>query len=122
MSRHLAKLMTVPITARAVGKGVLVKDTSFFSSEKAGLIYLPPTDRQDLEKDFMEPVEVGEVVSVGGMVEGLSPGDFVVYRRITAYAMPNSFDPTFLWKIESPTSIIAKIDAEDLVRPVQGGE
>ena len=103
------KIFAVPESSQAVCRGVLVKDTDKMSTGKVGSIWMPDSDRKDIEKDGAEPVEFGEVVSVGGEVSELKPGDLVVYRRIMAYGMPNGIDPTFLWKIEYPHSILCVV-------------
>jgi hypothetical protein len=114
MSRKTDKLFAVTEGAQAVFLGILVKDTMRYCSQKAGLIWLPENDRKDLDKDGLEPVEVGEVISVGCMVPPeIKVGDVLLYRRITAYGMPNGMFDSVIWKLEWPFSIVAKINGAE---------
>lgn len=87
--------------------GIIVKDTMNYSSVKAGRIFLPETDRMDFDKQ----VEVGEVVAIGSNVDPdeVAVGDTVLYRRLTAFWLPNGLDQPNLWKIEHPFSLLAVI-------------
>ncbi len=106
---------------KAINEGVLVKDTMKYSSDRVGLIYLPGSDRLDLDKQ----VEMGEVISTGNDVgDEINVGDVVLYRRLTAYHIPNGLEPYKLWKLEYPYSILAVIPQgtpeihEDIPAPV----
>jgi hypothetical protein len=94
---------------KAINGGVVVKDTMKLCAVRAGLIYLPDSDRQDFDKQ----VEIGEVVSKGMDVEGIEVGDVVLYRRLTAFWLPNGLEKPFLWKIESPLSILVVIPGHE---------
>lgn len=93
--------------AKAVVGGIIVKDTNLLCASRAGLIYLPPSDRMDFDKQF----EIGEVVSIGCAVppDEMAVGDVVIYRRLTAFWIPNGLDKPFLWKIEYPYSVLVVI-------------
>lgn len=91
----------------AILDGIVVKDTTQYCSDRVGLIYLPESDRMDMDKQ----VEIGEVVSIGSNVpEGeMQVGDVVIYRRLTAFWIPNGLGLPRLWKIEYPYSILTVI-------------
>lgn len=95
---------------KAINDGVVVRDTMRFCSDKVGLLYMPESDRLDFDKE----VEVGEVVSIGDNVPKgeLEVGDFVLYRRLTAFWIPNGLSSAKLWKLEYPFSILCTVPKE----------
>jgi hypothetical protein len=92
---------------KALNEGVIVRDTMRLCADKIGLIYLPESDRLDFDKQ----VEIGEVVSIGNSVPSndLRIGDIVLYRRLTAFWLPNGLEKPKLWKIEYPFSILVVV-------------
>ena len=99
------RIIKAPETAVcAINDGIIVRDTMAFCTRKAGLIWMPESDR----KDFDTELEIGEVISVGGNVpvDHIQVGDIVLYRRLTAYWLPNGIQSPCLWKLEHPISVV----------------
>jgi co-chaperonin GroES (HSP10) len=90
---------------KGIEKGIIVKDSSDLDRKTMGIV-LPDTDRMDADKQF----DVGRVLSVGDKCEYVKKGDLVVYRRLTAYRIPNGLNPPVLWKLEEGMSIICVVD------------
>lgn len=99
---------------KAVGKGIIVKDTDKCCKGKteSGL-YVP--NKSDVTKKY----DIGEVIAIGAEVKEVKIGDLVVFQTAAAiaYPLPNGINASVLTKIEeNPMAIMCVIPNEDVAK------
>lgn len=97
---------------KAVGKGIIVKDTDKCSAEstRSGIV-IP--DRADTTRKY----SLGEVVAIGKDVVEVAIGDLVLFQIASscAFPLPNGIASSVLTKIdETPIAIMCVIKKDDI--------
>jgi co-chaperonin GroES (HSP10) len=86
--------------ARAVGKGILAKQTDQYGfRQTAGGIIISGDKKFEKKYNFLEVIAVGEEVPR----DKVDVGDVIMIQRATAFRMPNGIEPPAIWRISYDT-------------------
>lgn len=103
------KFVSLPESdVRAIGKGVIVKQTDKLCSKETESGIIPTASQQ-------KKYDIGEVIAIGSLVEELEVGDVVLYQTApsVAYPLPNGLKDSYLTKIEESSGIIVAVIGKD---------
>jgi hypothetical protein len=86
--------------ARAVGKGIIAKQTDQYGfSRTSGGLYVPEDKKFEKKYNFLEVISIGEEVPK----DRVDVGDIIMIQRSTAFRMANGINPPSLWRISYDT-------------------
>ncbi len=106
--KRTGKFIVIPerIVRAPTGMTMIVKYTKQYAVPM--LLELPDVERFDLEK---KAPDIGEVVAVGSEIFDVFVGDVILYRVLHGYPIPNGPYDVFMYKIDYPFSLIAKVQS-----------
>ncbi len=88
------------ILARAIGKGIIAKQTDQYGFGKTSSgIFIPQDKKFEKKYNFLEVISVGEEVPK----DRVDVGDIIMIQRATAFRMANGINPPAMWRISYDT-------------------
>jgi co-chaperonin GroES (HSP10) len=94
------------VLARAIGKGVIGKQTDQYGFNRTSSgIFIPSDKKFEKKYNFLEVMSVGEEVPR----DRVDVGDIVMIQRSTAFRMANGIFPPAMWRIMYDTMHIISV-------------